>query len=133
MLVRNNMPQFGDNAGKVWQVISNKGNVTIDDLRFNTQLSEKDLFTAVGWLARENKIKKVNDRYILDETNLDGAIGSTAGKVFKILDIWEQADLQTMKRLSDEPDEDIYTALGWLAREDKLKMDKDQKYSLKYD
>jgi len=127
------MPQFGDNAGKVWQTISNKGNVTIDDLRFDTQLSEKDLFTAVGWLARENKIKKVNDRYILDETNLDSVIGSTAGKVFKILDIWEQADLQTMKRLSDEPDEDIYTALGWLAREDKLKMDKDQKYSLKYD
>ncbi|RLF59736.1 MAG: hypothetical protein DRN27_01675 [Thermoplasmata archaeon] len=70
---------------------------------------------------------------MLDETNLDNVIGSTAGKVYKILDIWEQADLQTMRRLSDEPDEEIYTALGWLAREDKLIMDKDQKYSLKYE
>lgn len=125
------MPQFGDNAGRVWQTISNQGNVTIDDLRLDTQLSDKDLFAAVGWLARENKIKKVNGRYMLDETNLDEVIGSTAGKVYKILDIWEQADLQTMKRLSDKPDEDVYAALGWLAREDKLKVDKDQKFSLK--
>ncbi len=133
MLVRNNTSQFGDNAGKVWQTISNQGKVSIDDIRSETQLSDKDLFAAVGWLARENKIKKENNKYLLDETNLDNVIGSTAGKVYKILDIWEQADLQTMRRLSDEPDEEIYTALGWLAREDKLIMDKDQKYSLKYE
>ena len=133
MLVRNNTSQFGDNAGKVWQTISNQGKVSINDIRSETQLSDKDLFAAVGWLARENKIKKENNKYILDETNLDNVIGSTAGKVYKILDIWEQADLQTMRRLSDEPDEEIYTALGWLAREDKLIIDKDQKYSLKYE
>jgi len=133
MLVRNNTSQFGYNAGKVWESISNQGKVSIDDLRSETQLSDKELFTAVGWLARENKIKKENDKYMLDETNLDDEIGSTAGKVYKILDIWEQADLQTMRRLSDEPDEEILTALGWLAREDKVIMDKDQKYSLKYE
>jgi len=131
--VRNNTSQFGDNAGKVWQTISNQGKVSINDIRSETQLSDKDLFAAVGWLARENKIKKENDKYMLDETNLDDVIGSTAGKVYKILDIWEQADLQTMRRLSDEPDEEIYTALGWLAREDKVIMDKDQKFSLKYE
>ena len=131
--MRNNTSQFGYNAGKVWQSISNQGKVSIDDLRSETQLSDKELFTSVGWLARENKIKKENDKYMLDETNLDDVIGSTAGKVYKILDIWEQADLQTMRRLSDEPDEEIYTALGWLARENKVIMDKDQNYSLKYE
>ena len=64
-------------------------------------------------------------------TNLEDNIGSTAGKVFKILDIWEQADINTMKRLSNQNDEEVYAALGWLAREDKLTIDNDLKFRLK--
>jgi len=53
--------------------------------------------------------------------------------VFKILDIWEQADIETLVKLSDADEKAIYTALGWLAREDKIDINESQKYSLKYD
>ena len=133
MLVRNNASKFGENAGKVWHVIASNGQVTIDQLRSETGLSEKDLYAAVGWLARENKVKKDHEWYRLDDTNLDDEIGTTAGKVYKILDIWEQADVTTIERLSDQSNEEIYAAIGWLAREDKIASQSDQKFSLKYE
>jgi hypothetical protein len=133
MLVRNIASQIGENAGKIWNTIAANGEATLDYIESETNLSKKDTLAAIGWLARENKIKNMDGKYVLDETNLETVIGSTAGKVYKILDIWEQADLNTMSRLSDQSDEDIYTALGWLAREDKIKVDEEKKYTLKYD
>ena len=133
MLVRNITSQIGENAGKIWQVIAAQGEVTMEWLQSETKLSEKDVHAALGWLARENKVKYDNGRYVLDATNLENMIGSTAGKVYKILDIWEQADISTMKRLSEQSDEEIYAALGWLAREDKITVDTDRKLKLKSD
>ena len=133
MLVRNITSQIGENAGKIWKIIVACGEATLDYIESETNLSRKEILAAIGWLARENKIKNKDGKYILDETNLETMIGSTAGKVYKILDIWEQADLNTMRRLSDQSDEEIYTALGWLAREDKITMDNENNYTLKFD
>lgn len=129
--MRNIISQIGENAGKIWQVIADHGEATLDEIESESDLDSKDLHAAIGWLARENKIRKEQDIYRLADTNLEDDIGSTAGKVYKILDIWEQADLTTMKRLSDRSDEDLYKALGWLAREDKIIIDNNRKYSLK--
>jgi hypothetical protein len=90
-----------------------------------------DFLAGVGWLARENKISKKNKTYTLGDSNISDQVGSIAGMVWKILDIWEEADIVTLKKLADVPEEDIYTALGWLAREDKINFDKEQGYRLK--
>ena len=49
----------GTNAGVVWQTLSAKGNMTIYELLSQTQLDLFDLATAIGWLARENKINLI--------------------------------------------------------------------------
>jgi predicted transcriptional regulator len=131
MLVRNITSQIGENAGKIWQVITHRGVATLDEIESETNLNPNELQAAIGWLARENKIREEQDTYRLADTNLKDMIGTTAGKIYKILDIWEQADLPTMKQLSNQSDEDLYKALGWLAREDKIVIDQDRKYSLK--
>lgn len=130
MLVRKQNSEFGENAGKIWHAISTKGSQSIEDIAKNTNLNTVELHAGIGWLARENKIKKDSNNYSLDDTNLTNDIGSTAGKVYKILDIWEEADIDTLEKLSAENTDNIYSALGWLAREDKIQYDSEKKYSL---
>ena len=48
---------IGENAGKIWGFLSAKGEQTIKEIKAGTKLTEKDLYTAIGWLARENKIE----------------------------------------------------------------------------
>ena len=48
--------QIGINAGIVWDSLSKSGTNSIKDLRKVTKLKEKDLYAALGWLAREGKI-----------------------------------------------------------------------------
>lgn len=48
--------EIGANAGKVWQLLSNNVKWSIKDLQETAGLSEVELYSAIGWLARENKI-----------------------------------------------------------------------------
>ena len=47
---------FGTNAGIVWEALNKNGPNNIADLVKITSLSREDLFGALGWLGRENKI-----------------------------------------------------------------------------
>lgn len=47
--------KFGVNAGLVWNVLSD-GAKELKALKKATKLSEKDLYAALGWLAREEKV-----------------------------------------------------------------------------
>jgi DNA-binding transcriptional regulator GbsR (MarR family) len=52
-----NQEAIGMFAGKVWTVLnSEKGTLKIDVLKKQTGLSDSELWAAIGWLARENKI-----------------------------------------------------------------------------
>jgi hypothetical protein len=132
MFVRSPTTKFGDNAGKIWAALNEKGCLDKTNILKVTQLNEDDLYVGVGWLARENKIHEEDENcYKLDNTNLDYKIGSHAGKVWKILDIWGEADFTTIKRLSDLENDDIHSALGWLACEDKIQENEKQRFTLK--
>jgi hypothetical protein len=48
--------KFGINAGKVWTVLDKKGKLEIKALKKETKLTDKDLYAALGWLGREEKI-----------------------------------------------------------------------------
>ncbi|MFV0468164.1 MAG: winged helix-turn-helix domain-containing protein [Dysgonomonas sp.] len=48
---------IGANAGIVWEFLNENGNKTIKEIKAATKLTEKDLYAALGWLAREEKIE----------------------------------------------------------------------------
>ena len=48
--------KIGINAGKVWTVLDEAGRLHVKDIKKATKLTDKDLYAAVGWLAREGKV-----------------------------------------------------------------------------
>ena len=129
--MRRHTTLIGENAGKIWTILNQEGCSNKEKIMDITRLEENDFHASIGWLARENKISKEEDCFKLGTTNLDSEIGTHAGKIWKILDIWGDADLMTLKRLSNLDDKQIQSALGWLAREDKITINENKKYILK--
>ena len=111
---------FGNQAGTIWQMLYDRGPLSESELLTQTHLTEPQLYTAIGWLARENKIRKENNTYILGETNLVPLIGKDAGKIWRALEIWGEVDVLSLSRLSRLVEYDVYAAIGWLAREEKV-------------
>ncbi|MDR0830979.1 MAG: winged helix-turn-helix domain-containing protein [Prevotellaceae bacterium] len=49
--------KIGTNAGLVWEKLSELGgNADLKAIKKATKLAEKDLYAALGWLAREDKV-----------------------------------------------------------------------------
>lgn len=48
--------KIGINAGKIWAQLDAAGRVEVKNLKKLTKLTDKDLFAAIGWLAREGKL-----------------------------------------------------------------------------
>jgi len=111
---------FGEQAGTVWRTLYEKGSLSESEILSFTQLTDLQLHAAIGWLARENKIRKENNAYLLGETNLIPTIGKDAGKIWRTLEIWGEVDAQSLSRLSRIVEQDVFTAVGWLAREGKV-------------
>ena len=123
--------KFGSNAGKIWLALNEKGILNKEEILKTTRLDENEFHTGIGWLARENKIAKDQDFYKLDQTNLELEIGTHAGQIYKIIDIWQDIDFDSIKKLTNLSDYEVHAALGWLAREDKIKIDENNRYILK--
>ncbi len=119
------------NAGKIWNILEEKGPKDEKTLMKLTKLDYENFNFGIGCLAREDKIKKEDDIYTLDITNLKEHVGSVAGKVWKILEIWEESDLQTLRNLADEEESEICKALGWLYKENKIEINEKNRYTLK--
>jgi len=49
-------PMIGGNAGIIWRILNEKGEVPLSELKKTTQLDDMNLFLALGWLAREGKV-----------------------------------------------------------------------------
>lgn len=48
--------KIGINAGKVWSQLDEAGRQNAKDVKKVTKLTDKDLYAALGWLAREEKV-----------------------------------------------------------------------------
>ena len=107
-------------AEKIWKILQDNGSLTEKKLVKKTGLTQHELYCGIGWLARENKIRQENDVFHLGETNLMPDIGKNAGKIWLALDIWGEVDFLSLKRLAQVEDSDVLSAIGWLAREDKI-------------
>ena len=54
--------QIGENAGKIWQFLSQARAVKlVKEIAKGTNLKEADALLAVGWLAKEDKLKFEGD------------------------------------------------------------------------
>jgi hypothetical protein len=116
--------EFGFNAGRVWKALDMNGPLTETQLMEETSLRENEIFAAVGWLARENKIRRDGDVYRLDETNLTFEIGGNAGMIWNALFPNKELDTTYISRLIQKNERIVFSALGWLARENKIKVSK---------
>jgi len=118
----------------IWISLNTIGPQTEYSLIKNTKLSLQDFYTGIGWLARENKIYKEGKFYNLGETNLVDIIGGTAGRVWRILESEGLVEVPSIAKNIKIKINDAYSALGWLAREDKIKpyyKNKHLKFALK--
>ncbi len=111
---------IGNNAGRIWDFLSDEGPQVRSKIIEYTKMPEEDFFGAIGWLARENKIRKDKRTYKIGDTNLTIKIGSDAGKVWEVLHKRNDLDISVIARLSKVNKKDCYSALGWLAREGKV-------------
>jgi hypothetical protein len=49
--------QIGENAGSVWKALNKSGRLSVKELKKETKIrTEKELFAAIGWLAKEGKV-----------------------------------------------------------------------------
>ena len=55
-LKRMNAEVIGTWAGQVWNALNESGKLTVKGLKKATKLKEKELYAALGWLAREGKV-----------------------------------------------------------------------------
>ena len=56
-----NKEVIGLNAGKVWEALNAADAMGVKQLKKVTKLKDKELFAALGWLAREDKIESAVD------------------------------------------------------------------------
>ncbi|MDR0994666.1 MAG: winged helix-turn-helix domain-containing protein [Tannerella sp.] len=49
---------IGTNAGLVWNTLNESGRLNVKDLKKATKIkAEKDVYAALGWLAKEGKVR----------------------------------------------------------------------------
>ena len=111
---------FGVNAGKIWRALDKNGPQSQTKLMKTTRLNKEDFYTAVGWLAKENKIFFNDTTFTLGENNFDKYIGQNAGKVWKIINTVNEVDANYIPQLAGINEKDTYYAIGWLAKEGKI-------------
>ncbi len=51
-----NKNSIGTNAGILWHILETRQNVTYSELKNLSGWSDQELFAAIGWLAKEDKI-----------------------------------------------------------------------------
>ena len=48
---------IGENAGVLWRVLNTDAQKKLEEIKKGTGLDDMELASAIGWLARENKIQ----------------------------------------------------------------------------
>jgi len=57
-----NKKSIGIHAGMVWTILNDGDKWDFEDLKRKTSLKSNELYAALGWLARENKIDFEEDQ-----------------------------------------------------------------------
>ena len=65
-----NVEVIGTNAGAVWNALSTANNLSVKQIKKLTKLKDKEIFAALGWLAREGKVAIAVDEADEKELNV---------------------------------------------------------------
>lgn len=49
--------RIGENAGIVWNLLNDHQKWNVEKIKQASGLTESEIYSAIGWLARENKIE----------------------------------------------------------------------------
>jgi hypothetical protein len=113
--------QIGVNAGKIWATLNKSGAMDELSIQKAAGLTKGEVHKALGWLAREGKVKIESGKYKLVEGGDPKATekyGKAAGVVWQVLFGENPSDaLRDCLRLEEEV---LHGALGWLAKEGKV-------------
>lgn len=52
-----NKKSIGTNAGIIWNLLNSGEKWSVNQLQEKSGLNEQEVYAAIGWLARENKIE----------------------------------------------------------------------------
>lgn len=116
----NIVEECGRNAGRIWETLRAQGPMPETKLMNLTKLKEHEFYSAVGWLARENKIYRDGTIYKLGDTNLTSRIGTAAGRLYTTFETMKEVEVSEIPQLTELELKDVHAALGWLARENKI-------------
>ena len=63
-----NIEVIGINAGLVWNALNGNGKSTLKEIKKATKLKEKEIYAALGWLAREGKVSfdEANEEIVIE-------------------------------------------------------------------
>lgn len=123
---------IGMNAGKVWKVLHENQSLTQHQILHETGLTIDKFNQAVGWLSRENKIRKDGEFFSLSETNLTASIGLNAGVVITVLDDLTES-VESLEQLTKIQSDEFHQAVGWLAREGHFQKSAEQQQEVETD
>jgi hypothetical protein len=123
--------EIGNEAGKVWNTISRMENASFNRLRSETELNNDEIYRAIGWLAREDKIGREGRNYQPEHTNLTPEIGGNAGRIYDLLKDNDRLTVNDLIQRGEMKRKDVWSAVGWLAREDKIYMDDTGRFTLR--
>jgi chromosome segregation ATPase len=116
---------IGLNAGKVWNVLQENQSLTQHQILSLTGLDSDKFNQAIGWLSRENKVRKDGEFFSLSETNLTASIGANAGIIVSALEDLKES-VEGLQQLTMVQPDEFQQAIGWLAREGHFQIDSDQ-------
>jgi predicted RNase H-like nuclease (RuvC/YqgF family) len=116
---------IGLNAGKVWNVLKENQSLTQHQILTLTGLNSDKFNQVIGWLSRENKVRKDGEFFSLSETNLTASIGANASLVVTVLEDLKESVEGLQQLTMIQPDE-FQQAIGWLSREGHFQIESDQ-------
>ena len=50
------LEKIGIDAGRVWNVLNEEGSKTLKEVKKSLKMTDKEIYAAIGWLAREGKL-----------------------------------------------------------------------------
>ena len=71
---------ISQNASKIWELLNEVYVMRADNIRYRLEINESDLYTALGWLARDKNIFIMNlnnDLYISNKQHIENYIQFT--------------------------------------------------------
>lgn len=56
---------IGVNAGKIWNLLDESGELSVKEIKVKLDFTDKDVYLALGWLARETKLSFTENKKAL--------------------------------------------------------------------